>query len=170
MGPRGFTLPSAKTDSAKAARSAFYCELCQKGYSRMNEFEAHESSYDHQHRKRLKDMKEMQRQVQTSGRKEEKGPLMSIKLGGSGTKPSGGGGFKKGGFKNAFAPAAGDEDIKKEDDDVNDIIAKTSTTVKETERLEDEDSDVTDQEDYYDPRKPTGCMPGCGGSTIAANA
>ncbi len=26
-------------------------ELCSKGYSRMNEFEAHESSYDHQHKK-----------------------------------------------------------------------------------------------------------------------
>jgi len=40
----------------------------------MNEFEAHESSYDHQHKKRLKEMKEMQRQVQP--KKEEKGPLM----------------------------------------------------------------------------------------------
>jgi len=73
---RGFTLPSAKTDSAKAARNAFFCDLCQKGYSRMNEFEAHESSYDHQHKKRLKDMKEMQNQMQSSTRKEEKGPLM----------------------------------------------------------------------------------------------
>jgi hypothetical protein len=26
-------------------------ELCQKGYSRITEFEAHESSYDHQHKK-----------------------------------------------------------------------------------------------------------------------
>jgi hypothetical protein len=26
-------------------------ELCQKGYSRINEFEAHENSYDHQHKK-----------------------------------------------------------------------------------------------------------------------
>lgn len=25
-------------------------ELCQKGYARMNEFQAHESSYDHSHR------------------------------------------------------------------------------------------------------------------------
>ncbi|KAK3724159.1 hypothetical protein LTR37_001283 [Vermiconidia calcicola] len=34
-------------------------ELCQKGYARMNEFEAHEGSYDHQHRKRLKDMRQL---------------------------------------------------------------------------------------------------------------
>ena len=26
-------------------------ELCQKGYARMPDFEAHEGSYDHQHRK-----------------------------------------------------------------------------------------------------------------------
>lgn len=26
-------------------------DLCQKGYARMNDFEAHEGSYDHQHRK-----------------------------------------------------------------------------------------------------------------------
>lgn len=51
------------------ARKSFYCiysllqwdygeangigELCSKGYSRMNEFEAHENSYDHQHKKVL---------------------------------------------------------------------------------------------------------------------
>jgi len=129
----------------------------------MNEFEAHESSYDHQHRKRLKDMKEMQRQVQTSGRKEEKGPLMSIKLGGSSTKSGGGGGgFKKGGFKNAFAPAGGDEEVKKEDDDADTVFAKKSAVVDDEKPIEDEDSDITDQEDYYDPRKPTECMPGCG--------
>lgn len=164
-------MPSAKTDSAKAARSAFYCDLCQKGYSRMNEFEAHESSYDHQHRKRLKDMKEMQRQVQTSGRKEEKGPLMSIKLGAGSSKSSGGGGgFKKGGFKNAFAPVGADEDVKKEDDNVDDALLKKSGSVLDEKQIEEEDSDVTDQEDYYDPRKPTGCMPGCGGSAIVANS
>jgi hypothetical protein len=31
------------------------------------------------------------------------------------------------------------------------------------EVVEEVDSDVTDEEDYYDPRKPTGCMPGCPG-------
>jgi hypothetical protein len=73
----GSTLPQALTESAKAARMSFFCteirwiaksitvhlikraltsiafvtgELCQKGYARMNEFQAHESSYDHSHR------------------------------------------------------------------------------------------------------------------------
>lgn len=39
----------------------FFCELCQKGYSRSQELEAHENSYDHQHKKRLKEMKAMTR-------------------------------------------------------------------------------------------------------------
>lgn len=118
----------------------------------MNEFEAHESSYDHQHKKRLKEMKEMQRQVQP--KKEEKGPLMQIKLGGTSKNTTSGGGFKKGGFKNAFAPA--EEESKpnlenKEDDE----------GTEEKPEPEAADSDVTDDDDYYDPRRPTGCMPGC---------
>jgi hypothetical protein len=31
------------------------------------------------------------------------------------------------------------------------------------------DSDVTDNDDYYDPTKPTGCMPDCPGR-VTANA
>jgi hypothetical protein len=72
----GNTLPQALTESARAARMSFYCtkenlelhlkkihkrisqtnrktlpgEMCGKGYARMNEFQAHESSYDHSHR------------------------------------------------------------------------------------------------------------------------
>ncbi|KIW19807.1 hypothetical protein PV08_00382 [Exophiala spinifera] len=158
---RGFTLPPANTQSAKQARSAFFCSLCQKGYSRMNEFEAHESSYDHQHKKRLKEMKEMQRQVQP--KKEEKGPLMQIKLGGANkTTATGGGGFKKGGFKNAFAPADDDKPVKAEKKDIDDDEAPKPAEA-------DADSDVTDVEDYYDPRRPTGCMPQCR-SHIAAGS
>lgn len=123
----------------------------------MNEYEAHESSYDHQHKKRLKDMKEMQRQVQTAGRKEDKGPLMSIKLGSATSKPKTGG-FKKGGFKNAFGPIEDQaEDVKREQQDPDNELGQK---IKGEQDLE-EDSDVTDQEDYYDPRRPTGCTPSC---------
>jgi len=126
----------------------------------MNEFEVHESSYDHQHKKRLKEMKEMQRQVQP--KKEEKGPLMQIKLGTPAkSSTSGGGGFKKGGFKNAFAPAGEDEKSQPGKDDVTSMDIKL--------RSEDIDSDITDGEDYYDPLRPTGCMPGCK-SHIAAGS
>jgi hypothetical protein len=130
----------------------------------MNEFEAHESSYDHQHKKRLKEMKEMQKQVKDSvPRKEERGPLMSIKLGGGGKEKgssgagAGGGGFKKGGFKkmNAFVAVDGD--------DVGDVEEKSPviSEEKEVKMAVDVDSDVTDEGDYYDPRMPTGCHPGC---------
>lgn len=125
----------------------------------MNEFEAHESSYDHQHKKRLKEMKEMQRQVKDSvPRKEERGPLMSIKLGPSKDKDSGGGGggFKKGGFKKTNAFVAVEGNAAESEDEVE--VKKES----EQRKAEAEaDSDVTDEEDYYDPRKPTGCHPGC---------
>lgn len=117
----------------------------------MNEFEAHQSSYDHQHKKRLKDMKEMQRQVQP--KKEEKGPLMQIKLGAPVKSSSGSGGFKKGGFKNAFAPAEDEEKPEVEKDDTAPMNTKPTPN--------DVDSDVTDDEDYYDPHRPTGCMPDC---------
>lgn len=125
----------------------------------MNEFEAHESSYDHQHQKRLKDMKEMQRSVQNAGRKEEKGPLMSIKLGTASTKP---GGFKKGGFKNAFASVE-DTPIKAEEMHEDNVFSEGKN--KDVDTKDIDDSDVTDQEDYYDPRKPTGCLSNCPGIT-----
>ncbi|KAE8705592.1 G patch domain-containing protein 8-like isoform X3 [Hibiscus syriacus] len=37
----------------------FYCELCNKQYKLAMEFEGHLSSYDHNHRKRFKEMREM---------------------------------------------------------------------------------------------------------------
>ncbi|XP_073124912.1 uncharacterized protein [Henckelia pumila] len=43
----------------KEIRKVFFCELCNKQYKLAMEFEAHLSSYDHNHRKRFKQMKEM---------------------------------------------------------------------------------------------------------------
>ncbi|KAA8545315.1 hypothetical protein F0562_020099 [Nyssa sinensis] len=43
----------------KEIRKVFYCELCNKQYKLAMEFEAHLSSYDHNHRKRFKGMREM---------------------------------------------------------------------------------------------------------------
>ncbi|KAK8520252.1 hypothetical protein V6N13_031286 [Hibiscus sabdariffa] len=40
-------------------RKVFYCELCNKQYKLAMEFEVHLSSYDHNHRKRFKEMREM---------------------------------------------------------------------------------------------------------------
>lgn len=122
MPPRHQTLPPAQTSSAKEAQKSFYCSLCSKGYSRMNDYEAHLSSYDHSHKQRLKDMKAMVRDP-NAGAKARKAEakadgIVSIKLNdqdapsssGGGASSGGGGGFKKGGFKktgfkSAFAPA-----------------------------------------------------------------
>ncbi|KAF4462158.1 c2h2 type zinc finger containing [Fusarium albosuccineum] len=104
MPPRHQTLPPAQTSSAREAQKAFYCNLCSKGYSRMNEYEAHLSSYDHSHKQRLKDMKAMVRDPNAGSRarkaEAKADGLISIKLPGQdGSGSGGGGGFKKGGFK-----------------------------------------------------------------------
>ncbi|KAH0384714.1 hypothetical protein KCU92_g4204, partial [Aureobasidium melanogenum] len=61
MGPRSTVLPSAQTESARELRRNFYCDLCGKGYDRITQLEAHENGYDHQHRKRMKEMKQITR-------------------------------------------------------------------------------------------------------------
>ncbi|KAI5360685.1 Putative Zinc finger C2H2-type [Septoria linicola] len=116
MAPRGHTLPEATTESAREARKAFFCELCQKGYARMPEFEAHENSYDHQHRKRLKEMRNLTKDPSAAARQraaEEKANadsgMKSISLAGASgsSAPSG---KKKPVFKSTLpskdAPAA----------------------------------------------------------------
>lgn len=46
-----------KSDIKETLR-AFYCELCDKQYSKISEYEQHLQSYDHHHKKRFKDMRE----------------------------------------------------------------------------------------------------------------
>ena len=70
----------------------------------MNDYEAHLSSYDHSHKQRLRDMKQMVKDPAAiaRARKQEKQAegLISIKLGDADAATSNGGaGFKKGGFK-----------------------------------------------------------------------
>ncbi|KAM0938228.1 putative transcription factor C2H2 family [Dioscorea sansibarensis] len=43
----------------KEIQKVFFCALCNKQYKLAMEFEVHLSSYDHNHRKRFKEMKEM---------------------------------------------------------------------------------------------------------------
>jgi hypothetical protein len=110
-------------------------------------------------------MKSMQKQAQPPSRvKDDKGPLVQIKLPSVAKTSDGGGleggqarkgGFKKGGFKSAFGAAPDDAQA----------TAKAEVDVVMGEPIErvaqDNDSDLTDQEDYYDPKKPTGCPPSC---------
>jgi len=141
----------------------------------MNEFEAHESSYDHQHKKRLKEMKQMQRDPLASSKArkaerkaDEKSGLITIKpvkldLASS---VGAGSGFKKGGFKNAF----GSEEVKKEELETTGVKAGSGS--KKISGGDDRDvavghelleSDTDDEYEYYDPRRPTDCFEGCPG-------
>ncbi|KAH0562587.1 hypothetical protein GP486_002730 [Trichoglossum hirsutum] len=137
------------------------------GYGRMNEFEAHESSYDHQHKKRLKEMKKMQRDplASTKARKaerraDEKSGLITIKpvkLDSQPASSSGaGGGFKKGGFKSAFGEARNDGDDVLPKGPTNFRKAFAGDDMDKAVKGEDEESDTEDEGyEVYDPRRPT---------------
>ncbi|TVY34951.1 G patch domain-containing protein [Lachnellula subtilissima] len=189
MPPRGFTNPAPKTDSAKQAVKSFYCtssyrisnwlmlinetgELCSKGYARMNEYEAHLSSYDHSHKQRLKDMRQLTRDPLASSKarkaeaKADKGMgLISIKLGGEGgvegaEKVGGGsgsgfkkGGFKKAGFKSAFAPAS--DGVESQPAAVKNEERRISVDEGRIEGLQGGESDTDEGYEMYDPRFPT---------------
>ncbi|KAF3480984.1 C2H2 type zinc finger domain-containing protein [Arthroderma uncinatum] len=117
MPPRGFTNPAPKTESARSALNSFTCTLCNKSYSRHPEYEAHIGSYDHQHKKRLRDLKQLSRDPNAAekARKAERKANEEaglIVVGSAGKSSSGGGGgaasgFKKGGFKSSFSVVAG---------------------------------------------------------------
>ncbi|KAK1758168.1 hypothetical protein QBC47DRAFT_133727 [Echria macrotheca] len=171
MPPRDQTLPPPQTAAAREALQSFYCQLCQKGYTRMNDYEAHLSSYDHSHKQRLKDMKAMVRDPTAAARarkQEQKAEgVISIKLGeavagGSSGTGSGGfkkGGFKKSGFKSAFVPVDDNNDtgstanVKKDQDQAD---VKGSPAVPQQPKSEPVESDTEDEGyEMYDPRKPT---------------
>ncbi|KAJ0166262.1 G patch domain-containing protein 8 [Colletotrichum tanaceti] len=168
MPPRHQTLPPAQTAAAREALQSFYCSLCSKGYSRMNDYEAHLSSYDHSHKQRLKDMKAMVRDPNAGARarkaEAKADGLVSIKLA-SNEQPqqaaaAGGfkrGGFKKSGFKSAFAsvdtPAVSAPDAPKS------IIGQALEADRLANTRERDASAESDTEDegyqVYDPRYPT---------------
>lgn len=134
----------------------------------MNLYEAHLSSYDHSHKQRLKDMRQLSKDpmaIEKARKAEAKANagsgLISIKFGGDAGGGEGGtggfkkGGFKKAGFKSAFVPAnEGLSGLAKDDKE-----AKTETlALKQTTAAQNGDSlesDTEDEEDVYDPRYPT---------------
>ncbi|KAJ3191132.1 asparagine synthetase [Irineochytrium annulatum] len=48
-------------EEIKSVIAAFYCEICDKQYTKISDYETHLSSYDHHHRKRFKEMQDMQK-------------------------------------------------------------------------------------------------------------
>ncbi|KAK1717711.1 uncharacterized protein CLUP02_08428 [Colletotrichum lupini] len=166
MPPRHQTLPPAQTAAAREALQSFYCSLCSKGYSRMNDYEAHLSSYDHSHKQRLKDMKAMVRDPNAGARARKAEAradgLVSIKLAnneqpqqsttGGGLKK---GGFKKSGFKSAFALVDAPNALDAPRSKVGQALeADRLANARERDVLIESD---TDDEDYepYDPKYPT---------------
>ncbi|KEQ88704.1 hypothetical protein M438DRAFT_361996 [Aureobasidium pullulans EXF-150] len=108
MGPRSTVLPSAQTESARELRRNFYCDLCSKGYGRITELEAHENGYDHQHRKRMKEMKQITRNPtaavrnsRTEKKRTENSEMISLNLNKCG---------KSDGVKRGFRDIGGDRD------------------------------------------------------------
>jgi uncharacterized protein (UPF0297 family) len=158
------TLPPAQTSSAREAQKSFYCNLCSKGYSRMNDYEAHLSSYDHTHKQRLKDMKAMVRDPNAGARarkaEAKADGIVSIKLPGQeagGFKKSG---FKKSGFKSAFAPVDGTpaaDNTPAQDKGLSGLATSEKAQAKPPAPKSSLVESDTEDEDYevYDPRFPT---------------
>lgn len=118
---------------------------------------------------RLKEMKLMSRDplASTKARKAERKAnesvqVINIKLASSNPQDNSGGGsggFKKGGFRNAFGgdDAEGEEKGRREEDVELDVEEKVEGQGEEVVESEDE-------EGMYDPRHPTGCWSGCPGA------
>ena len=131
----------------------------------MNEYETHLSSYDHSHKQRLKDMRQLTRDpmASTKARKAEakansQSGLISIKIGGEAGASGGGGagfkkaGFKKAGFKSAFTPA---ENEGKVEEMVEEGFKKAGVGKVLQEGMEGESDTEDEGYEMYDPRHPT---------------
>ena len=153
--------------------SAFTCTLCNKSYSRHPEYEAHISSYDHQHRKRLQDLKQLSRDPNAAekARKAEKKAdaeaglrVIGANVASTGSNSAGaGGGFKKGGFKSSFTAVKGPEaspakkNVLQDDSPVRQNASINYVKSADAESETDDEYGGT----YYDPRRPTDCGPRC---------
>ncbi|KAJ5885342.1 C2H2 finger domain protein [Penicillium taxi] len=176
------------TESARSALSAFTCTLCNKSYSRHPEFEAHIGSYDHLHRQRLQDLKQLSRDpnaAEKARRAERKADaeaglkVLDAPTGNGASKKSTlTGGFKKGGFKSSFTtikgPVAAKKNVLEDSDDERPVKSSDNTSSKDykpaaggsVQETESDDEQYTNGQAYYDPRRPTSCFPGCPGREV----
>ncbi|KAI5778899.1 hypothetical protein EDC01DRAFT_622140 [Geopyxis carbonaria] len=144
-------MPPARTESAREARKAFHCDLCGKGYSRIHEFEAHENSYDHQHKKRFMEMKAMQRATTRVPKRDDgDGGVKKLEVSSPAGKPKAG--FKKVGFRSAF----GDEKAKVKVHVEEEVAKPAAAAEAEVEVVEtDSEDDAVRGWVRYDPDRPT---------------
>lgn len=127
----------------------------------MNDYEAHLSSYDHTHKQRLKDMKAMVRDPNAGARarkaEAKADGLISIKLtdkdkqsssAATSKKP----GFKRSGFKSAFAPKDAGPAVA----DIKPAAGKVQAAQSATANNGPDESSTEDEGyERYDPRYPT---------------
>ncbi|CAI7609758.1 unnamed protein product [Penicillium glandicola] len=179
----------APTESARSALSSFTCVLCKKSYSRHPEYEAHIGSYDHQHRKRMLDLKQITRDphaAEKNRRAERKADaeagLKVLETAGDNAVPSvGSTGFKKGGFKSSFAAVKGtvaptapakknvlgdDEEDNSPKPQNNDPSDAGRPQKREHGDMESETDEEYGPEGYYDPRRPTDCFAACAAQKV----
>ncbi|KAK9239900.1 hypothetical protein V1525DRAFT_397081 [Lipomyces kononenkoae] len=152
--------PAPRTEAAKQALKNFYCDLCLKGYSRMDEYENHTNSYEHQHRKRFNELRQMQKDTssiqQRREREAKESGMRAIALDsasvGTSSSTNKSAGFKTigGGFKRM----GGD---KRQDTSKittgRTVGLKTSGATTKTDDGSDSESDG--DYEHYDPRFPT---------------
>ncbi|KAJ5241880.1 Zinc finger C2H2 [Penicillium citrinum] len=161
------------TESARSALSSFTCTLCNKSYSRHPEYEAHIGSYDHQHRKRLQDLKQLSRdpnaaeKARRAERKADAEAGLRLAVG----EEVRGRDLRRGVLRVHSLLLRGGGPVKKNvlgDDDEGEVEEQKKDKGKESQKQtqpQQRGLDVeseTDEEDYYDPRRPTGCAVGCG--------
>ncbi|KAK9450555.1 uncharacterized protein V1518DRAFT_414145 [Limtongia smithiae] len=145
--------PAPRTEAAKQALRSFYCDLCSKGYSRMDEYDTHISSYEHQHKKRFNELRHMQRDPSTAQQRRERemneagmhAIALNSKVLATG-RSSGGGGFKR--VTGASStPAVATASTSQQD---------TAPSTQEARVAEqDSDSEGEISWDRYDPGHPT---------------
>eukprot|EP00842_Homolaphlyctis_polyrhiza_P000555 jgi/Hompol1/14/HPOL_001681-RA len=58
-------------EDIKSVQAAFYCELCDKQYTKISDYESHLSSYDHHHCKRFKEMQELSKKGALPGQQRQ---------------------------------------------------------------------------------------------------
>lgn len=126
----------------------------------MNDYESHLSSYDHTHKQRLKDMKAMVRDPNAGARvrkaEAKADGLISIKLPDKDKDPSASAkkpGFKRSGFKSAFAPKEPQPSIGEAKLAVEAEAAPVAPA--KVDKPSDESSTDDDGYERYNPRYPT---------------
>lgn len=140
-------------------------------------------SYDHQHRKRLRDLKQLSKDPNAGerARKAEKkadaeaGLMVVDAKSEKGARKNAGGGFKKGGFKSSFTTVNGGGGDGGTPSAASKVKAK-NVFGEEPEKGDepslapndvDSEEEYAARDDYYDPRRPTGCSSGCSAPVLS---